>query len=357
MALIANQIPCLYCLSVDTPKSEEHVLQQSFGTNLVLKNDVCADCNTKLFSAADKSFVDFAKRLLADKAKPTWIYQQNLGIVLDMRGRWITVRMNEKMEATILPQIILKENDGFDFVIGERDGNKQDQLRMIDELKSPDKISFSICTINPRSDTDPPIQTSIIRTSPYTYQIRAESTEIAEQALKRIKDGYFKKEVKFGETKNFGNIEKPELNGHVSVDFVSIQRAAIKAIINTICAINPSAARHKTLDKLRSYARSGKDDSDLVLVDVREKVPEQLELFLNKHVHSITIASLQPKALALISLYGKPFSYQIFDPELSGHLAENVGVKSIAFNFNDRTSRIFDLMTEFPDFHQFGAQN
>ena len=178
----------------------------------------------------------------------------------------------------------------------------------------------------------------------------------AEETLKRINGGYFKGEINFGETKNFGKIEEPELTGHVSIDFIGIQRAAIKVIINAICAINSSAARHKTLDKLRWYALSGTEDSDLVLVEAREKSPEQLSLFHNKYVHSITIAALKPKALALISLYGKPFSYLVFDAKLSNHLQTTVGVKSIAFNFNDRTSRIFDLLTEFPDFHRFGAK-
>ena len=53
--------PCLYCGSLE-PRSEEHVLQAAFGTNLRLTEDVCGICNTERFSAMDRWLVAYVRR-------------------------------------------------------------------------------------------------------------------------------------------------------------------------------------------------------------------------------------------------------------------------------------------------------
>ncbi len=55
---------CVYCGGEDPPTAE-HVLQDAFGTSLVLEAEVCGPCNNR-FSALDKELVEYVHKFEAN---------------------------------------------------------------------------------------------------------------------------------------------------------------------------------------------------------------------------------------------------------------------------------------------------
>src|SRR5690242_3471823 len=88
----------LFCGDSTRPRTDEHVLQQAFGTSLVLKDDVCGECNTSVFSPLDTKLVEHARRFgywdHPDLPVKRTMLDGQLGVTFDAENQlWQSVRL------------------------------------------------------------------------------------------------------------------------------------------------------------------------------------------------------------------------------------------------------------------------
>src|SRR5712691_5333238 len=92
--------PCLYCENPTNPHTREHILQQGFGTNWVLKEDVCSECNTQKFSHLDSELLRFAHAYIymdhPDRLSRRTILQEGHKLWFDdQAGLWISLQVRQ----------------------------------------------------------------------------------------------------------------------------------------------------------------------------------------------------------------------------------------------------------------------
>jgi hypothetical protein len=114
-----NEKTCLYCPSTGG-WTDEHILQKAFGTNLVLSEDVCGQCNSD-FSALDSKLSEFVRNFAylghPDVSPVVRLLNGKVGLKLDPATKlWHTVRV-ENDKPVVFPQLICAGPTRFQFVL------------------------------------------------------------------------------------------------------------------------------------------------------------------------------------------------------------------------------------------------
>jgi hypothetical protein len=180
--------PCLYCESTTKPRTREHVLQQGFGTNCVLEEDVCGECNTKKFCHLDNELLKFARALgYRDHpdmgSRPTILQEGHALWFNDQRGIWISLRVRQDGKRVVFPQLIFRKNTDFVFLTDEAN-NPVPFERVKSELRHPEKLTIEDQLVEPQSEDLPEVQPALIRSKENAYYIRA----VLQKDVNRIKD-------------------------------------------------------------------------------------------------------------------------------------------------------------------------
>jgi hypothetical protein len=269
---VRKGLPCLFCGNADRPKSNEHVIQRSFGAEVRLRNEVCEDCNTRVFSAEDKRFVDIVKGLICypQSGFPGLpLIHGRLGLSFDAAlGVWTATRLMSDGFGAAVPQIVQAPSGSwlsFASDLGEAE-------RMFAELGSgSDALEIDIEVIPGR---DPKHQLSLLRTAPRTFVVRGSDDASTADLVRQIRQGQFAPYAK-GSAPHVRERRDPiELEGEIPLG--SIARSLAKNTVNFICEVYGSqAARHPALNKLKDVimGRHPPLTGDLVTFRLHDKEP------------------------------------------------------------------------------------
>ncbi len=306
--------PCLYCGDNERERTREHVIQQSLGGGLVLEDDVCAHCNTDVFSPIDKHLVDYLRTFVFWRepfGNPMALLTGGpLSLTFDeVRGVWQSVRVDSKGFPRAVPQFVFKTDSQVQFFADCTDPNRAAalQAQMLAELKSPSTLSIKpMVAVKRPADPRPEVQTALIRSAPNTYLVRASSTALAEQMMARIlSDQLFSAWEQVGELRD--DARQISIEKSIQVRVGDVHRAVAKIALNFVCAVaGPDIARDGALDELRHFALRGNLDETPVSEVWNAEEKDILALTTERRdKHSILLTVTSDALVACVAFYGR----------------------------------------------------
>jgi len=243
-------LPCIYCRAEDVPRTREHVLQDSFGGTLILRDEVCAACNSE-FSSLDKQLVVYA-RFLEDRDAFRYV---GIGFQLDPEiGMKVPIRYGRKGAEdglSICPPTILRLKDGSFRYRGPAEALDP----MMAELRMPNAgvrlLSEEI------ANDDVPVATSIVRSRPNTFFVVGSDAKmvgiLGDEIRKNGLDGFKGEQT---ESTRPSQIPAIQMKGEIPIGGIS--RALTKVALNFLCHVfGPEKALEGHFDPARRYARFG----------------------------------------------------------------------------------------------------
>jgi len=356
-----QQKPCLYCGGTEHAKTLEHVLQAGLGGSLKLVDEVCGDCNSNRFSAADKELIRFAKTYLhpshPDVDDHFKLFRDPLHLWFDERaGVWVTVRFGPKLSLSVLPQLVLTDSDTVYQVDPQIDPSGTRLFeKMVEELSSPTALSITRLIVRLPPKEPCPVQRAVIRSARNVYAIRACSKSDAEELEQKVRRGDFVKLASANPTErreSFTN--KPTVQMRLSIGFGLIRQAVGKTAVNFVCsALDPALARSPELAALRQEALEPRVSSRLVRLVFDESVADPMQnvvsLFAKPGHHTIAFHNLRGLPIVFLILYQQYFgSVQLtrrptrFFPELGTVVGQ--------FDYSNRTHQILDSVRQAKEF-------
>jgi hypothetical protein len=309
---------CLYCRDATRPRTAEHVLQKGFGANLTLGGDVCADCNTRVFSPLDGDLLWLARSLLywdhPDVARKRLIIE-GPALMLDAeKGLWVTIRLDRNGKPIIFPQYVFQLNGTVAvFLDANQDAEWQKRTQqMQDELSNPSTLSVSRQIVEQNLGDDvPSLQPAVVRTARNTYVIRAAVAKTADAIEAAIREG---RSLTSGALTGPRYGEQSGGTAHKELVFraTNTERAVAKAALNFVCSVvGPLVARGEPFDAIRAFAHGGAGAGFVHWVFGKNVDPKFLGMaaqFTRAGHHSFVLTQVQHVPLLAIVLYERPLA-------------------------------------------------
>ncbi len=349
---------CLFCRDTDRVKTNEHVIQKTFGGSITLSDEVCTKCNSEIFDAPDGELERYVKKFACHfhplfEDKPTFVHETQ-GVWFDeVAGVYISARISKELKPIMLPQIIIVDVEPqkmeVKFVIDKSDQERLEELveSFFAELADPEKIkSIKPLIFNVREKRK--LEPAIIRAGKNKFAVRASSEEEAERLIKLIKDGKFSGNLfRKGETQERTKAGIPyQSSFNVNVGY--IQRALAKSALEVLCVLKGyDFCMDNTFDPIRDFARfewSESNDNEFVsdVVNTDVDAVRDLRFFFKQDCHTVIYTRLDGFHTVLFIFYQRPIAAVKLNltPTTS---SKNMETKVILLNYKDKTHRIFDL--------------
>ncbi|NOU33856.1 MAG: hypothetical protein HOO96_38675 [Polyangiaceae bacterium] len=295
---------CIYCGDTTKPRTAEHVLQQAFGTNLVLKEDVCGDCNTVVFSPLDTHLVDYVRKV-SHAGHPDLTVERTLldGLFVcldEASGVWQSVRLDQRQSKPIVLSQFVMLDDGMRFVCDKSQG-EDSYKTVLAELSAPVELSMKEVLVPGET---PPVQPAIAKTGKLKYLLRAADEAGLERLRAALNDGTFSRlSVKSGPT--HGSTEAPWLKGEIQFSIGDIERATAKAAVNFVCFALPQLVRLSGMAGIRKFALEPYSEEHTGYVFMDNRLPH----LVTAGRHTMVLASISKgEHVVVIALYGEPFA-------------------------------------------------
>lgn len=347
-----EDILCIYCGQV-RPPSDEHVVQKALGGNLITKL-VCKTCNTA-FSSIDQRLAESSMLSLArvgnasPESFPAYMGGDNLRV--SPEGRWEDVRITNRMQVVILPQIRHEKDSGLVTSRVAFAGSDTDELRALISLVDQkiengtlEKVFIKVG--DPINSKDPRI---VLHRHKELY-VRATSQAEGKEFLALLIHGW---PQIFAQVQ--GNPLKVEKAppGVVNLEFkVSLDenyRAIAKIAYNLLAVcqgadfvLRPAFAPLREYIRGNELVREPPQSPEDVAVDRRfvQPLPYGPSPFMPTEGHAVVLTHLNPTVFALVTLYSD-FTYFVKMADL-----DLPGLQTEVFEFStDRTSsRRLDLL-------------
>lgn len=258
----SDDVPCLYC-EERKPKTDEHVVQEGLGGGVTLKDLVCGDCNTKVFSGPDGKLIRYIRELACrshpDVASKRSALAWHPGLYFDDElDAWVSVKMGD---FSPFDQLILPEERGtgpFDTKIVLDPGIPGDPLdrvaRMMGELGHPESLSLKSWVADGHT---PPVQPAVIRSGRNSYMLRGASEPAVEAIRAEVEAGRFRTFTNNDQPKR-GKTENPTLNSNFNMPLGAIAQALAKMAMNFLAlAWGVDVARQPRFDPVKTAVRTG----------------------------------------------------------------------------------------------------
>lgn len=310
---MADLVPCLYCRDTSRPKTSEHVVQKGFGGNLTLPNDVCDDCNTRVFAPLDKVLIDDVKDLMAwdSPALDGRLGLLKRGFPLELRdGVWSGIRLGTDNQPTASPEVIFLSDTKVRISMDARVGDYRSMIKTIQaELADPSSLVIKPLIMPNTDPSKPEVQPALVRSAEKRYAIRASSEVVFKEYEARVLSGTLLQ--KLDETAEVESIRhQPKMEVALTFDLGTCGRALAKMALNFLAAtVGPAVARDPAFDRVRNHVLSGAGDHDRVVEWTFGAVQQDnaLErLTLDGH-HTLTLVTDEDgRLLMLVTLYGRP---------------------------------------------------
>lgn len=217
------------------------------------------------------------------------------------------------------------------------------------ELADPSTTFVTKLTHAPDS-TRPEPQPALVRSSPGVYFIRACSTAAADELLQAVRHPGFLEQLANDanfpihvDSVQFKKVEQPEAHAWLRLDFGSIERSLIKMALNTVCVLDPAAARHVAFAPARRYATHGPVDGTCEFVhhEWMTDAPGAIALVAREGMHALILHHLvaQARPAVSLSLFGRPIATVfLLGNERQEHLESPVGVGTfVVWDFDPST--------------------
>ena len=364
--------PCLYCESITNPRTREHILQDRFGTNWSLTEDVCGDCNTKRFSHLDHELFRSVRTLVywdhPDVLRRTILQDEHALWFNDQRGIWISLRIRQDGKRAIFPQLIFRTNTEFLFLTDEAN-NPVPFERIKSELRQPEKLAIEAQLVDSQSENLPEVQPAIIRSAPNTYLIRASS----QKDVHRIKD-MISRGVLFDaiprEEKKFELFPQPTpVQIDITIKYDHVERALAKSALNFLCAaVGSEVARYDCFSEIRRFvlgeypAALGAFVMPLWDRDRDQHADNFCSLFSREGYHTLVLWEVDGFPLVFFLLYSRPFAVVRLFKEPHTPILGTEGTRIAFFDYKSKTHTLQTLGDYMPDFcdqlsQTFGQSN
>lgn len=258
--------PCLYCGDTSAMKTDEHVVQEALGGSVVLADEACGPCNTKVFSPLDGHLVRIVRDLLChnhpDVPKKRMFIAGDHCVTRDEENSvWVTVRLDQKLRPVVFEQMV-QLPDGtwhvsMDPSIAGNSVNAVGRVhKMADELAGVCEENISMKVV---AGTEPPVEPAIIRSAPGVFVVRAAYESQATALRSAILAGRFATNtLKQLSDPRSQSTQSPVVHIRKAVEQAAIERALAKLAINVAChALGSTVVRSQAFDAIRRFARFG----------------------------------------------------------------------------------------------------
>jgi len=358
--------PCLYCETLQYGKTREHVVLKAFGANLTLSDDVCENCNTRVFAPLDQALTDLLRDFVTGTpmARTLGFLQAEPHLHFDSEsGQWLSMRVESDGTPVFYPQLVASSRNTMQFTFsGTTVAGAEAMLsRFRTELADPSTTFGTKLTHAPDS-TRPEPQPALVRSSPGVYFVRACSTAAANELLQAVRHPGFLEQLANdanfqidADNVQFKRTEQPEAHARLHLDFGSIERSLIKMALNTVCVLDPAAARHVAFARARSYATHGPIDGTCEFVNHEwmTDAPAATALVAREGTHTLILHHLVKEAGPAVSLglFGKPIATVfLLGKERQDHLESPVEAGTFVvweFDPSKRSHRVWMSMTDY----------
>ena len=329
MAKQPDLIRCIYCGEI-SPPSVEHVVPRALGGELTIR-DVCQGCNTQL-GTIDQRLAEFSIFTLnrvgnADPAQfPAYMGGDHFRLTPE--GLWAEVRIANRLQAVLLPQIVL----GPPKVDGQQEmstiGGDADGLRELIKLIAARIAAGTLHTIHIKEGPETQAKTPrILLHRKKDLIVRALNQEAASQFLQTLERNWTFIEKNFQgasltpSQKTSGVVQ---LTMRVSPD--DNLRAVAKIAYGLLCHCKgPGFVLRPEFTPLREYIR-GNDIRHEIPAPTANDVPVdsrfvrwlhgQTKGFLPTEGHSVLIAHVGGWIVASVTLY-KDFTFAVRMAEIA----------------------------------------
>ncbi len=346
---------CIFCKDIDRAKNEEHIVQKSFGGNLILHDEVCINCNSTIFPPLDKELIRYVKKFLCwnhpDLKMKITVFHEGLGVWFDEdSGFYITARIKGK-KPVMLPQLLLADDDisNFSVVIDARDKQRYQDLldTMLRELANHQDIKIKPFLFSPSKDY-PRMQPAIVRSGKDKFFIRAETEEVFEKIKTAIKKGLF-----IGCDYNINSNNERSNNifyqSRVKFNFGHIQRALAKSALEFVCEVYGQKLSLKSIfDPIREFCiseyKTCRVSEGISLFTEKSEIQNDSikEMFIKPEHHSLLIMiedgiffvifAYYQKLTAIVQLNFEPLKYNVC-------ISPGIGL----FDYKNRTNKIIAM--------------
>lgn len=346
-----NPRPCLYCESITNNKTDEHVLQQGFGTSWKLTEDVCGDCNTTKFSHLDGDLIRFARNHgywdYSDSSFRRTILQEGHHLWLDEQsGICFSVRIQQDGAAVCFPQIIFFSETEIQFLTDEAK-NPVSFEQVMAELQYPERLKTEVRIVDWRSQDLSKVQPAIIRSAPNTYLICASSQEEASYLKDVIDERILCNPVSVEDENNRKILPPSPIYSRIIVNLGHIKRALAKSALNFLCAaVGPEVARYSCFSELRDFimreysAAQPEFVQPLWGIEKEQHWSDFYELFSKEGHHILVLSEVERIPHLFFLLYSRPFAVVRFLRESPVPILGPEGTRIAFFNYRTRTHSV-----------------
>jgi hypothetical protein len=349
-----NAYPCLYCGDVERPRTAEHVLQQAFGTSLVLEDDVCGDCNTRVFSPLDTKLIDFARRHgfwdnagLPGGRTPI---DGRVGVTFDAEaGVWKSIIFNKKIEPIVLPQFVLVDASTFVFSTDARFYDDGHIEKILAELRQPDTLSINTQILPNKT---PRMNTALVRSAPRAYLVRASDEGRAAALQGLVESGEFAANVSLKNPPQPGAEFQPRVEMGLAIHLGDMERAVAKVAVNFICkTLGPEIARCDGLRDLREFAlrpqvrmQNTRYVSITALREPEAPLTALYGAFSFVGRHTILLLPAGRPHIVLVLLFGRPFAVVNLSLDINEQpLGPERKMAAVVFDYQAKTHRVYSM--------------
>jgi len=358
--------PCLYCKTLQYAKTREHVVLKAFGANLTLSDDVCEDCNTRVFAPLDKVLTDLLCNFVSGTpmARTLGFLQAEPHLHFDSEsGKWLSMRVEADGTPVFYPQLVASSRNTMQFTFSGSTVEEAKAMlgRFRTELADPG-TTFSTKLTHAPDSTRPEPQPALVRSSRGRYFVRACSTAAADELLQAVRHPEFIEQLANdanfqidADSVHFKKTEQPEAHARLHFDFGSIERSLVKMALNTVCVVDPAAARHVAFAPARRYATHGPIDGTCEFVhhEWMKDAPAATALVAREGTHALILHHLVDDAgpAVSLSLFGKPIATVFLQgKERPQHLESPIGVGTFVvweFDPSTRSHRVWMSMIDY----------
>jgi hypothetical protein len=351
MDRMANEFPCLYCGDRERPRTAEHVLQKGLGAEMILPEDVCDECNTKVFSPLDGDLVRYVRTIAYcdhPDVRVTRTFLQEAHPLVFQDGAWISVRVEKNTRWVILPQIVFLGGGRLQVSLDTSAGKDAAVAllaNMQKELAEPSTLNPLKTTIVDNRQSEVAIQPALIRSAPRKYCVRAHTREAADEVAADVATGRLLANLRSLSAADDRTYERPGVLTTLSVNLGHIERAVAKVALNFVCKIaGPGTARNTAFDRLRAFALLPILDGKNEFVMWYDRAEADSASFLSKLAveghHSLAVLGAGDIPCVFLALYGRPFMLvRLTSGPAPGVLPHNPAVVAL-FDYRRKTHEI-----------------
>jgi DNA-binding transcriptional ArsR family regulator len=277
-----------------------------------LSEDVCGQCNSN-FSALDTKLIEFVRKIAylghPDVSPDMRLLTGKIGLKLDAATNlWQTVRV-ENGQPVVFPQLICAGPGHFQFVLDgtDLDEARNDVEKIIIELADPRRLELERMLVDV-----PESQPAIVRSTAFTYMLRAPTDEQIDELDSAIRSGGLASSLRTGKTDSpTPGLSQDQIHFRLKWDFSFIERAVAKSSLNFVCAaLGADIARLPVFDAVRDFVRDAKGQGYVrpLLGDEAESARSNPGFLCKPGHHAMLFCGgIEPPVVA-VSLYARPFA-------------------------------------------------